>query len=305
VRDVDVIHNENWYGVGQVNRATFNYADSGGPGLIEDVHFENVAIEGRILRLFGFKAGGGQKIRDFHFNNLNVGSLGAGQLGSPGRNYFIGDITGFHFDGLTIGGENIRTPEAGWMEFASGAGEGFLFDGQASNTRFASSVPPRTQILLASPASMAPSAATPRANLLHNAKFAAGATSWTLANAPATLTDADGVKAASVPARQHIQQDVTAALRAKGPGTYTYGASVRAVSDDAAVKVTLRLEDESGAQLHPSPDVTATRAGWQNAARTQPLQWSNLKGATLLIESSDARPADFLVREVWLAKQPE
>jgi hypothetical protein len=43
VRGVDVIHNENWYGVQQNNRAVFNYADAGGRGVIEDIHFDGIS----------------------------------------------------------------------------------------------------------------------------------------------------------------------------------------------------------------------------------------------------------------------
>ena len=310
VRDVDVIHNENWYGVGQANRATFNYADSGGAGLIEDVHFENVTIEGRILRLFGFKAGRGQKIRDFHFQNLRVGGLGAGYLGSPGRNYFIGDISGFHFDSFTVGNELVTKPELAWLEFASQAGGEFTFSGRPAETLPGlSSPPPKPAEPSVSsrpkPANVTAGAVPGGEQLLANPKFADGAKAWTHAGVPTRLADTDDGTAPVVPARQHIQQDVTDALRQQGPGIYTYAASVRAVSGDAAVKVTLRIEDDLGAQQHPSPDVTATSMAWEEATRTQPIQWSNLRRATLLVESGGARPADFLVRVVWLTTQPE
>lgn len=127
VRGVDVIHNENWYGVNQVNRAVFNYADAGGRGVIEDIHFEDIAIEGKVLRAFGFKAMGGQALRGWQFKNVSVGALGAGQLGGPGRNYFHGDISGFHFDGFTIGGKKITASEAAAFDFGPGAGDGFTF----------------------------------------------------------------------------------------------------------------------------------------------------------------------------------
>ncbi len=129
VRGVDVVHNENWYGVNQGNRAVFNYADAGGKGVIEDIHFEDIAIEGKILRAFGFKAMGGQTLRGWQFKNVSVGAFGAGQIGGPGRNYFIGDITGFQFEAFTVGGETIRTAEAGQFDFGPGAGEGFTFNG--------------------------------------------------------------------------------------------------------------------------------------------------------------------------------
>lgn len=128
VHGVDVIHNENWYGVNQGNRAVFNYADAGGKGVIENIHFEDIAIEGKILRAFGFKATSGQVLRGWHFKNFSVGALGAGQLGAPGRNYFIGDISGFHFEGFRVGGKTITSPEAGQFDFGPGAGGEFKFN---------------------------------------------------------------------------------------------------------------------------------------------------------------------------------
>lgn len=127
VRGVDVIHNENWFGVNQNNRAVFNFADAGGKGVIEDIHFEDIMIEGKILRLFGLKPTGGQILRDWHFKNLSVESLGAGQIGDPGRNYFLGDIRDFHFEAFTIDGQIVRSPADGALDMGPVAGEGFTF----------------------------------------------------------------------------------------------------------------------------------------------------------------------------------
>jgi hypothetical protein len=127
VSDIDIIHFENWYGVNQGNRAVFNYADAGGPGLIEKVSFENIAIEGRVMRLFGFKAVGGQKLRDFHFNGLSCGGMGAGQIGPPGRNYFFGDITDFEFTNFVLGDLPVTDFKSGQFDFGGGAGERFTF----------------------------------------------------------------------------------------------------------------------------------------------------------------------------------
>lgn len=128
IRDIDVIHFENWYGVGQVNRAVFNYANAGGPGLIEDIEFHDIRIEGPVLRLFGFQATGGQVIRDLSFHRLSVpGGMGVGRLGSPGANYFIGEITGFTFHDFTLGGTRVASPGDARFEFGTGAGGGFTF----------------------------------------------------------------------------------------------------------------------------------------------------------------------------------
>lgn len=128
VSNVDIIHFENWYGVGQVNRALFNYADSGGNGTIHGIEFNNINVEGPILRLFGFHCIGGQVIRDIKFNNLSVpGGMGFGNLGSPGRNYFLGNITDFTFHNFTFGDTVVTSAEEAWFDFGDGAGEGFVF----------------------------------------------------------------------------------------------------------------------------------------------------------------------------------
>lgn len=126
--NIDIIHNENWYGINQAARATINFADASGKGLIKNVSFNNLHIEGKILRLFGMKAEGGQQIRNFHFENLHLDGLGAGQLGAPGKNYFLGPITDFTFKNFTIGGTRIKSPAQADFEFSVDAGSGFTFD---------------------------------------------------------------------------------------------------------------------------------------------------------------------------------
>ena len=128
VSDVDVIHFENWYGVGLGNRALFNYADAGGAGTISDIEFTDVRVEGPILRLFGFKCSGGQVIRDVTFNRLDVpGGMGVGNLGAPGANYFLGQVTDFTFHDFRFGDDRVTSVAQAEFEFGKGAGAGFTF----------------------------------------------------------------------------------------------------------------------------------------------------------------------------------
>ena len=127
VSNVDVIHFENWYGVNQSNRAVFNYANTGGQGLIKDIRFNDVTIEGKVLRLFGFKSAGGQQFRDFKFTNLKSDGMGVGQIGPPGRNYFIGDAQDFSFENFVFDGELVTQAKQAEFDLAEGAGEGFSF----------------------------------------------------------------------------------------------------------------------------------------------------------------------------------
>jgi hypothetical protein len=139
VRDIDVIHFENWYGVNQVNRAVINYANAGGPGTISNIRFDNFIIEGPVLRLFGLNTvGSAQVIRDVSFNNLSVGGMGVGNLGAPGANYFIGIITNWVFTNFVFGGTTItslaQATNLAQFEFSNGAGAGFTFQSGLPNT---------------------------------------------------------------------------------------------------------------------------------------------------------------------------
>ncbi len=128
VSRIDVIHFDNWYGVGQVNRALFNYANSGGPGMISRIEFRDIRVEGPVLRLFGFQCFGGQVIRDVTFTNLRVpGGMGVGNLGAPGANYFSGQITDFKFHNFTFGETRVVSADQASFEFGAGAGDGFVF----------------------------------------------------------------------------------------------------------------------------------------------------------------------------------
>ena len=126
ISDIDVIHFEHWYGVNQVNCAVINYANAGGPGTISGIHFNNFHVEGKVLRLFGLNTvGSKQVLKDFTFNNLSCSGMGAGQLGEPGANYFIGNITDWSFTNFVLGGTNITSPalatSVAQFEFSKGA----------------------------------------------------------------------------------------------------------------------------------------------------------------------------------------
>jgi hypothetical protein len=137
VNQVDVIHFENWYGVNQSNRAVFNFADAQGKGLIEDIRFNNITVERRALRLFGFKSGGGQQFRNFTFTNLKTAGMGVGQLGAPGRNYFIADAKDFSFVNFTFGDQVVSRAEQAQFDFAEGAGDAFTFSETAARKSMA------------------------------------------------------------------------------------------------------------------------------------------------------------------------
>ena len=110
------------------NRALFNYADAEGKGVITDIAFSDVRVEGPVLRLFGWKCGKGQAVQGIRFERLSVpGGMGIGKLGAPGRNYFHGALSDFRFVDFQFGDQMVTTPEQGWFDFRGGAGTGFTF----------------------------------------------------------------------------------------------------------------------------------------------------------------------------------
>lgn len=127
IKNIDLIHCENWYGVDQTNRAIINFADASGKGTIEDFHFENLYFEGPLLRLFDLSPDGNQIIRNFTFDTLQSGPLTAGKPGPRGRNHFRGKITGFQFKNFTIAGQRITAADRADFRMDHGAGRNFTF----------------------------------------------------------------------------------------------------------------------------------------------------------------------------------
>ncbi len=254
VTNVDIIHFENWYGVNQSNRAVFNYANAGGPGLIENISFDHVTVEGRILRLFGFNAMGQQQIRYFRFNRLECGTMGIGQIGAPGRNYFLGDISGFSFSNFTMGEKLINDFESAQFDVGGGAGHSFQFDG-----KFAT--PPAFSTLIAPPS--------------------------TNHHQQPSVPVIDPITHKTKPEKS---QDITSFLQQHGPGTYMWSSVFRADQRPATAKATLIIRDESGQQFHPAPDVTAEAGKSAKSQRETPVSWTELLSAELRVQTVGSTP---------------
>jgi len=277
----------------------------------EDIRFRNIVVEdlapyGRWLDFQAEKARA-SVVKDIRFENVEVQK--AWKVAAELRGSADSPIEAVCFKDVRILGRPMTDPTAGGLDLVNTRGvtiEGQVFgDAVVVGPLTAGAVPRKASSRPDGPTPTNPPAAVgapTRGNLLANPTFSQGAKAWTCAGSPVSVIDVDGGTAAAVPARQCIEQDVTTVLLAQGPGAYTYGASVRASADDAAMKVTLRIEDPSGTQLHPPPDVIASSTAWTSAARTQSFHWTNLKRASLLIESGGARPAEGLVREAWLTR---
>jgi hypothetical protein len=99
-----------------------------------------------------------------------------------------------------------------------------------------------------------------------------------------------------------VEQDVTAILKAHGPGQYTWAATVRGAGVQMPVKATLVIEDEAGTQQHPAPDAQVEENGWTKSERRTPLKWGELKRAALRVESNWGANGDFYLNECWLSQ---
>jgi hypothetical protein len=219
---------------------------------------------------------------------VSIGALGAGQLGAPGRNYFLGDISAFHFDGFTIGGKTIATPEAAWLEFAPGAGEGFKLNGKPITAKPALSAPEPKAAANREPAPQADAAPEPPVatgtNLLVNPRSPTlpHQEGWSWRNSENSHFMHAKLM---VPAGAYVEQDVTDAMLANGTGNYHYWARVSPLGDWMKARVVLIIEDDSGAHMHPAPDAELSPGSSSISARTHNLKWINLKRALFRVEA--------------------
>ena len=146
-------------------------------------------------------------------------------------------------------------------------------------------------------------------NLLTNGRFQKGTTGWLLPSPKEgeARAIADGERTRVVISDRRnssvgLKIDVTDLLRKHGHGSYHYGVTAKAVEGTLPLKATLVIEDAKGIQQHPSPDTLIESNAFATAARTQSLAWSELKRATLKIESGYGAKHDFVVSEVFLKK---
>lgn len=121
VSGLDVIHSEwIWSANGNNGAINFHYDPktirASGTGTVEDAVFENITMEGRVLRAVGLLAPGGQTIRNMVVRNLSVDSLGGDSSGAgisnPIRGIDGGSVRDITFDGMRIGGILITEANA-------------------------------------------------------------------------------------------------------------------------------------------------------------------------------------------------
>jgi hypothetical protein len=110
VKDIDVIHSENWWGRND-NSGLLSYTPGPGNGLIQDLSFTNINLEDKVLRLVGLFPESGLKIDRVSFTNINVDAWGNDAFASGRFNILNasngGSISNLTFNGLRVGGQPV------------------------------------------------------------------------------------------------------------------------------------------------------------------------------------------------------
>ncbi len=129
VRDIDVIHQEGWWGGGDTS-GIFDFYPASGPGRISAIDFTNLNVEGPLLRLTTLSPQGGQRIDTVTFTNVNVEAWGNDIFNSNRFNVLNGTdggvIADFTFTNLRVGGVTVTNAAQGR----------FQLNGNVSNVRF-------------------------------------------------------------------------------------------------------------------------------------------------------------------------
>ena len=110
VKDIDVIHSENWWGKND-NSGLLSYTPGPGNGLIQDLSFTNINLEDKVLRLVGLFPESGLKIDRVSFTNINVDAWGNDAFASGRFNMLNasngGSISNVTFNGLRVRGQPV------------------------------------------------------------------------------------------------------------------------------------------------------------------------------------------------------
>ncbi len=110
VTNIDVIHSEAWWSDGH-NSGLLAFYPAGGAGLISDLHFSNINLEGDVLRLVDLNPELGQQIDGVTFTNVNVDAWGNDLFNVGKFNQLNGNnggsISNLTFTGLKVGGQSV------------------------------------------------------------------------------------------------------------------------------------------------------------------------------------------------------
>jgi len=274
-----------------------------------DIRIKNLVVEdlvpfGRWIDLQATRANR-STLRDFSIENVQVlksWKVEGEVAGSDNTCQFVN----VSFRNVEIIGKAMTTPAEGGLNLIQTAN--VTINGKPFRDVVTAGPDPATTSALTAvnDAGQGQPAAGP--NLLANSDFAEGLKGWSeLTPGIAKLVAApDAEKAVLITKRNgsgnSIEQDVTDILRQQGPGDYTWAASVRGAEATLPVKATIVIEDETGVQQHPAPDVQVTPDAWVKTERRTPLKWGELKQAKLRVESNWGALGEFYVHECWLSK---
>ncbi len=277
-----------------------------------DIRFRNLVIEdlapyGRWIDLQAEKATR-STLRDFTFENIQVLKTWKveGEVRGNAEACLFENV---RFDNLTIAGTPMVTPADGGLNLIHTTN--VTINEQPFADGIVSEPDPQPSVSTVSAGGGGNSPVRVGPNLLPDPAFADGVAGWRASHPngldlvklpcdsgePATV-----VRVAKREGAEFMELDVTEILRARGPGDYTWAANVRGDGTPLAVKATLVIEDEEGTRQHPAPDVQVADETWARTERRTPLAWSNLKQASLRVESTWGPAGAFYVNECWLSQ---
>ncbi len=281
----------------------------------KNIHFKNIIIEDLAAygRWLDFQAGKANQthVSDITFENIQINKAWAiaAELHGCNAEFPMQEI---RFQNINILGQAAKTPAELGLNLIN------TKNVTINETAFEDSLVESPLIVAIPETSQAnsPTVSTPPSlpteNLLTNPDFQQQLTGWTFTTPQGCLveslinTDESNQHLISVTNRKStnagIEQDITDILNAHGPGHYTFAASVRGVNSVVPVRVTLAVTDELSTQCHPSPEVQATPDAWQTTSRRQPLSWSRLQSAKLIIDTGYGNTDSFQIQQAQLAQ---
>lgn len=117
--NIDVIWLENWYHPGN-NLGLLNFANAGGGGTISNLNFNNIYVEGNVMRIIGLSPSNGQKFDGITFKNLIVDQMNYDSQGTGRFNYLTpsgsSSIKNVTFDNFKVAGNKVDNANEAKLE---------------------------------------------------------------------------------------------------------------------------------------------------------------------------------------------
>jgi hypothetical protein len=277
-------------------------------GIVQDIRFRNIIVEdvAQYGRWIDLQMNQAATVRDIAFENISILKMWetAGELNGHSAEHPIEDVS---FKNVRIVGELVKDASEAGLNLINT--RDIQIQGRLARPRVAPTVieahPPAQ-------AASRPTAPPSGKNLLSNPSFEEGLDGWAV-HGPGQcrveiLEDSarTGQKAVRVFDRASSQtgvvQDITAMLKARGPGRYTYSAQVRTAARSLPVAIGLKISDVDETFFHPAPTAEAGPDGWSLTQRSHDVAWNDLVGAWLYIESGWGQTGDYFVDDCSLVR---